>query len=83
MGVPLLEGQTYAVKYTKSNTCSQFQSGQDFAVRPMWLDSRSFVKGNRKETADVLGWEGTKVTNMKPITEKGRQREARASNTHL
>lgn len=49
----------------------------------MWLNSRSFGKGKRKETADVLGWEGTKVTNMEPITEKGRQREAGASNTHL
>jgi hypothetical protein len=49
----------------------------------MWLDSRSFGKGKRKETADVLGWEETKVTNTKPITEKGRQRDAGASNTHL
>lgn len=81
MDVPLLVRQTYAVKYTKA--CSQFQSGQDFAVRPMWLDSRSYGKGNRKETADVLGWEGTKVTNMKPITEKRRQREAGASDTHV
>lgn len=38
--------------------------------------------GRRLQT-DVLGWEGTKVMNMKPITEKERQREAGASNTHL
>lgn len=49
----------------------------------MWLNPRSFGKGKGKEAADVLGGEGTKVTNMKPITEKGRQREAGASNTHL
>lgn len=81
--MPLLVGQTYAVKYIKSSPCAQLQSGQDFAERPMWLNSRSFGKGKRKEMADVLGWEGTKVTNMEPITEKGRQREAGASNTHL
>lgn len=36
----------------------------------MWLDSRSSGKGDKEEPADVLGWEGTKVTSMMPITER-------------
>lgn len=67
-------GQTYAIEYANSNACSQLQSGQGFTVRPMWLDPRSFKKRARKEPADVVGREGTKVTSMMPITEKGRQK---------
>ena len=36
----------------------------------MWLDSRSSGKGDKEEHADILGWEGTKVTSMRPIMVK-------------
>lgn len=57
----------YKQQYTR---CSQLQRLQDLAERPMWLDSRSSGRGDKEELADVLGWEGTKVTIMMPITER-------------
>lgn len=73
LGVPLLVRQNHAGNYTNSSACSQLHRCQDFAERPMWLDSRGSGKGDKEEPADVLGREGTKVTSMMPIMVKGKK----------